>query len=202
MRRRRGVAARLFGGALLLLTAAWLLILVTIVVLGQRDGAAPADAIVVLGAAQYEGRPSPVLRARLDHAITLWEQGLVPRMILTGGQGERDTLSEAAVGRRYMIARGVPDTAIVLEARGRTSSQSLQAVATYLRGGNGGARVILVSDQFHMFRLWILARRFGLDPLLSPAHGSPIATSPRRWTYVLLESLKVPVTFLTEHALD
>ena len=78
-----------------------------------------------MGAAQYQGKPSPVLRARLDHALALWQRGLAPRMLLTGGTGEGDTASEAAVSRVYMMSHGVPDTAILLENEGRTSAQSL-----------------------------------------------------------------------------
>src|SRR5919197_161074 len=88
---------------------------------------APAGAIVVLGAAQYVGRPSPVLRARLDHALALWRRGLAPRLILTGGTGVGDTTSEAAVGRRYVLRRGVPEQAVITENRGKTTRESMRA---------------------------------------------------------------------------
>ena len=145
----------------LLLLGLWALTMVEIVITGRRDEARPATAIVVLGAAQYVGRPSPVLRARLDHAIALWRAGLAPRMIVTGGRGDGDTTSEAAVSRRYALRRGVPDSAIVLENTGRTTRESLQGVVAIM---NGQRRrdVILVSDPFHMLRLSILARRLGL----------------------------------------
>jgi uncharacterized SAM-binding protein YcdF (DUF218 family) len=113
--------------------AAWLGCLAAVVLAGQRDEVRPAAAIMVLGAAQYAGRPSPVLQARLDHAVELWHQGLAPRLILTGGRGAGDTTSEAAVGRRYALRRGVPDSAILLEMRGRTTSESLRAAAALLR---------------------------------------------------------------------
>ncbi|HUX35381.1 MAG TPA: YdcF family protein [Gemmatimonadaceae bacterium] len=186
----RGIAAGL--------ACAWLAALFTVVVWGKRDTARPAGAIVVLGAAQYVGRPSPVLRARLDHAIALWQRGLAPRLVLTGGTGHGDTTSEAAVGRRYVVQRGVPDSAVMLEAEGRTTSASLRAVAAMMAARSVDT-VILVSDPFHMWRLSILARRFGLTPLVSPTLTSPISANWReRWTFRLSESLKAPLAFLVE----
>ncbi|HET9003204.1 MAG TPA: YdcF family protein [Gemmatimonadaceae bacterium] len=191
---------RVLGVAGLLLLGLWALTMVEVVITGRRDEARPATAIVVLGAAQYVGRPSPVLRARLDHAIALWRAGLAPRMIFTGGRGDGDTTSEAAVSRRYALRRGVPDSAIVLENTGRTTRESLQGVAAIM---NGQPRrdVILVSDPFHMLRLSILARRLGLNPLTSPTRTSPIAQSrDQTWRYVVNESLKVPVVYLFERS--
>jgi uncharacterized SAM-binding protein YcdF (DUF218 family) len=189
---------RVLGLVGLLLLGLWALTMVEIVVTGRRDEARPASAIVVLGAAQYVGRPSPVLRARLDHAIELWRAGLAPRMIVTGGRGDGDTTSEAAVSRRYALRRGVPDSAIVLENTGRTTRESLQGVAAIMRG-QSKRDVILVSDPFHMLRLSILARRFGLQPLTSPTRTSPISQSrDQSWRYVVNESLKVPVVYLFE----
>ncbi|OYV73225.1 MAG: hypothetical protein B7Z72_02965, partial [Gemmatimonadetes bacterium 21-71-4] len=160
------------------LLVGWLISLGTVIVWGRRDTARPAGAIVVLGAAQYAGRPSPVLRARLDHAIDLWNRGLAARFVLTGGTGEGDTTSEAAVGRRYAIRHGVLAAAILLEPDGRTTAQSMHAVATLLRA-EGRDSVILVSDPFHMLRLTILAHEAGLTPLLSPTRNSPISASWR-----------------------
>jgi uncharacterized SAM-binding protein YcdF (DUF218 family) len=189
---------RALGVVGLLLLGLWALTMVEIVVTGRRDEARPASAIVVLGAAQYVGRPSPVLRARLDHAIELWRSGLAPRMIVTGGRGDGDTTSEAAVSRRYVLRRGVPDSAIVLENTGRTTRESLQGVAAIMRSASK-RDVILVSDPFHMLRLSILARRFGLRPLTSPTRTSPISQSrDQSWRYVVNESLKVPVVYLFE----
>lgn len=165
----------------------------------RRDDARRADAIVVLGAAQYDGRPSPVLRARLDHAVSLWEHHLAPRLILTGGMGDGDTTSEAAVGRRYAMKHGVPDSAILMETRGRTTTESIQRVAAMMDSLRA-RQVILVSDPFHMFRLWILARRFSLIPHTSPTRTSPISASAvESWRYALSESFKAPLTLLFEH---
>jgi len=175
---------------------AWATSLAGVVVWERRDTAQHASAIVVLGAAQYVGRPSPVLRARLDHAIELWRQGLAPRIIFTGGFGDRDTTSEAAVGQRYAIARGVPARAILIENAGRSTAESLEQVAL-LMDAEPSREVILVSDPFHMLRLSILARRYGMTPYTSPTRTSPISFSRREsWKYVLAESVKVPIAFL------
>lgn len=187
---------RVLALALALVGVAWLVSIGLVAAAARRDGAAPADAIVVLGAAQYNGQPSPVLRARLDHAAGLWRRGLAPVIIATGGVGERDSISEAEVARRYLAHLGVPDSALLVEGTGRSSVPSLRAAAARVRA-RGGRRVLLVSDGFHMARLVVIARRLGLDPLASPASGSPIRRSLRREVgYILGESVKVPVAFL------
>lgn len=178
--------------------AGWLVSLGAVLRWERNDQARVAGAIVVLGAAQYVGHPSPVLRARLDHAIALWQRKLAPRMIMTGGTGTGDTTSEAAVSRRYCMQHGVPSAAILLETEGRTTSQSMAGVAVLMRG-LGRRDVLLVSDPFHMLRLTILARRHGLEPYASPTPTSPIAASPsERWKYALSESIKAPLAFVFE----
>ncbi|NUQ19452.1 MAG: YdcF family protein [Gemmatimonadaceae bacterium] len=195
---KRRLRWRLAAALIVALLGAWLFTMAEIVTTGRRDEARPASAIIVLGAAQYVGRPSPVLRARLDHAIELWHAGMAPRVIFTGGRGDGDTTSEAAVSRRYALRRGIPDSAIVLEPRGRTTRESLSGVAAILKG-QPRHDVILVSDPFHMLRLSILARRFGLEPLTSPTRTSPISQNrDQAWRYVVGESFKVPVVFLLE----
>jgi len=179
----------------------WIASVSAVVMWSKRDEARPAQAIVVLGAAQYAGRPSPVLRARLDHALELWNRHLASLLILTGGTGPGDTTSEAAVGRTYAKKHGVPDTAIVEENAGRTTSESMRAVAGMLEV-RGLQSALLVSDPFHMLRLRILARRFGFTPYTSPTKTSPI--SPNReesWKYIFSESLKAPLAFFFERKL-
>ena len=177
---------------------AWVVSMVLVDRAGRRDEAQEADAIVVLGAAQYVGRPSPVLRARVDHAVSLWKRGLAPTLILTGGTGVGDTTSEAAVARKYAMSRGVPDRAIVLEIKGRTTSESMRAVARIMDDRERKS-VILVSDPFHMLRLSILARRFGLEPYTSPTRTSPITPNrEERWKYMVSESVKVPLAYIFE----
>ena len=184
--------------ALAVLGLAWVASMVAVDRAGRRDHAQRADAIVVLGAAQYVGRPSPVLRARVDHAVALWKRGLAPTLILTGGTGAGDTVSEAAVARKYAMSKGVPDRAIVLEINGRTTSESVRAVARIMEDREQHS-VILVSDPFHMLRLSILARRHGLEPYTSPTRTSPIDSNrEQRWKYMVSESVKVPLAYIFE----
>ena len=180
----------------LVLVVLWLVSLAAVVRASRRDTAARADAIVVLGAAQYDGRPSPVLRARLDHAATLFRRGLAPLVIVTGGVGTGDTVSEAVVGRRYLVAAGLPATAVEAESAGRTSAASVRAAAQRVHA-RGGTRAVFVSDGFHLLRLGFLARRLGLQSFGSPAPGSPISSNSRlELGYLLAESVKAPVALL------
>ena len=196
---RSSLFTRLVKAIVLLLLIGWFASLAGVLVWERRDDARASEAIVVLGAAQYDGHPSPVLRARLDHALSLWTRHLAPRLVLTGGMGDGDTTSEAAVGRRYAVKHGVPDSVILMETRGRTTAESMQRVAL-LMDTLPRRDVILVSDPFHMLRLAILARRFGMTPRTSPTRTSPIsASATERWRYALSESVKVPLTLLFEH---
>jgi uncharacterized SAM-binding protein YcdF (DUF218 family) len=201
-RRRAFVnARRILTVVLITVIALWLISAAAVLVWSSRDEARPAQAIVVLGAAQYAGRPSPVLRARLDHALELWGRHLSSLLILTGGTGSGDTTSEAAVGRTYARKHGVPDSAIVEENEGRTTSESMRAVAGILEA-RGLQSALLVSDPFHMLRLRILARRFGFTPYTSPTRTSPISPNrEERWKYVFSESIKAPMAFFFERRL-
>jgi uncharacterized SAM-binding protein YcdF (DUF218 family) len=181
--------------------ALWVISAAAVLIWSSRDEAQPAQAIVVLGAAQYAGRPSPVLRARLDHALDLWNRHLASLLILTGGTGSGDITSEAAVGRTYAKRHGVPDSAILVESEGRTTSESMKAVAGMLEV-RGLQSALLVSDPFHMLRLRILARRFGFTPYTSPTRTSPISPNrEERWKYIFSESLKAPLAFFFERKL-
>ena len=197
-----GWAARTFGRILasliLALAMLWAISMAAVLVFSEIDQARPAGSIVVLGAAQYDGKPSPVLKARLDHGIDLWKQRKGRLLVLTGGQGSGDTTSEAAVGRAYARKHGVPDTSILLENKGRTTRESMLAVGDTLTK-RGIRTAILVSDPFHMLRLWIMGRRFGLTVYTSPTRTSPIApNSERRWKYILGESWKAPLALIFE----
>ena len=181
--------------------ALWVISATAVLIWASRDEARPAQAIVVLSAAQYTGKPSPVLRARLDHALDLWNRHLASLLILTGGTGSGDTTSEAAVGRSYARKHGVPDSAILVESEGRTTSASMRAVAGMLEV-RGLQSALLVSDPFHMLRLRILARRFGFTPYTSPTQTSPISPNrEERWKYIFSESLKAPLAFFFERKL-
>jgi uncharacterized SAM-binding protein YcdF (DUF218 family) len=138
----------------------------------RSDEARPVDAIVVLGAAQYDGRPSPVLAARLDHALELWQEGYADRIVVTGGRRPGDRFTEATASADYLIARGVPDSAILREVQGTSTWQSLAATARILRN-RGLESVLVVSDPYHSLRARETARELGLD-----AHASPTLTSP------------------------
>ncbi len=169
-----------------------------VILWSSMDQARPAGSIVVLGAAQYDGKPSPVLRARLDHGIDLWNRGMGKVFVLTGGQGYGDTTSEAAVGRTYAKRHGIPDTAILMENSGRTTRESMLGVAEILEKRNINS-AILVSDPFHMLRLSITGKRFGLTTYTSPTRTSPISPNrEKRWRYMLGESVKAPLAFLFE----
>ena len=195
------IIRRILTVAVILALGLWLVSAAAVLIWSSRDEARPAHAIVVLGAAQYAGKPSPVLRARLDHALELWNRHLASLLILTGGTGAGDTTSEAAVGRTYARKHGVPDTAILLENAGRTTSESMRAVAGMLEV-RGLQTALLVSDPFHMLRLRILARRFGFTPYTSPTQTSPISPNREaRWKYIFSESIKAPLAFFFERKL-
>ncbi|MFL5673838.1 MAG: YdcF family protein [Chloroflexota bacterium] len=139
---------------------------------GQIDDKRPADAIVVMGAAQYDGRPSPIFAARLDHAVALYRAGVARTLVVTGGKADGDRTTEAASARSYAIARGVPPDAILMEDQSRTTQQSIHAVSALLRG-KGLSDAIFVSDRPHMLRVLRMAQDDGIT-----AWGSPTATSP------------------------
>lgn len=184
---------RLTGAGLLLAVFAWGGALLAVFAFGRREEARRADAIVVLGAAQYQGRPSPVLKARLDHALDLYRAGLGRYLVFTGGLGVGDTISEAEVGRRYAVRAGVPAERILLERSGVSSDQSLRSVAALLHQRRLNSAV-LVSDPFHMLRLRILAAGLGLRAYSSPTRSSPIRIGSREeWRHVVRESLILPV---------
>ena len=139
----------------------------------HRDQAQPAQAIVVLGAAQFDGRPSPVLRARLDHALGLYRRRLAPVIVVTGGGQPGDRFTEATASANYLLKRGVPDDDVLREVSGRTSFQSLSSVATFLHDRSIN-RVLLVSDPFHAYRIAAIADELGLEGHTSPTRTSPI----------------------------
>jgi uncharacterized SAM-binding protein YcdF (DUF218 family) len=170
--------------------------LIMVLVVSQQDQRRHVDAIVVLGAAQYNGRPSPVFRARLDHALGLYREGLAPLVVVTGGVGRGDTMSEALVGERYLRTNGIPAGAVAAAGEGRTTKTSMTAVAAWLRPRHV-SRVLLVSDPFHMFRLRLEARRTALEAFTSPTESSPISHNPvLELRYLLAEGFKVPVAWL------
>jgi uncharacterized SAM-binding protein YcdF (DUF218 family) len=131
-----------------------------------EDQAAPADAIGVLGAAEYDGKPSPVFRARLDHALALFNRGVAPLIITLGGDGG-DEYTEGAVGREYLMGVGVPESAIIAETQSRNTEDSARRIAVIARA-NGLRRLVIVSDGTHLFRIHEICAAEGLDVLTSP----------------------------------
>jgi len=155
---------------------------------GTRDERRPVEAILVLGAAQWNGTPSPVLKARLDHAIGLYRDGYAPRIAVTGGVGDGDVYSEAGVAADYLRGRGVPADAILGEDQGRSSLESIRGVAALLES-QGISRVLLVSDPPHMLRILRMAQAAGLDAYGSPAAASPAVGSLESQARFLLREL-------------
>ena len=133
----------------------------------EDEAAEPAEAIVVLGAAQYNGRPSPVFQARLDHAAELYDAGLAPVVVVTGGRQEGDTMTEAGAAARYLVGVGLPSSALRLEVDGRNTWESLAATRRIL-AAEGLHSVLLVSDPFHSYRVAAIADEVGLDAVVSP----------------------------------
>lgn len=138
----------------------------------RRDAQRQAEAIVVLGAAQYDGRPSPALADRLDHALELYQRDLAPVIVVTGGRQEGDRFTEATAGYNYLRDRGVPDGSILKEVQGRTTYESLAAVSRFL-GAKGIDDVVLVSGPATAKRLSGIAAQVGLHAAISPAPGTP-----------------------------
>jgi len=191
---------RLFMWVFWIPVTGWLLTLAAIVLWAERDDSSKADVIVVLGAAQYDGRPSPVLKARLDHAVQLYKDGMAPRLLFTGGRREGDAVSEAITGQRYSVKQGVPASAIMLEGTSRTTLASIRGTALMLRTDTTkqAPRVLLVSDPFHMLRLTVLARLYGMQPMPSPTRTSPISAKQSvALEYIVRESFALPADVAT-----
>jgi uncharacterized SAM-binding protein YcdF (DUF218 family) len=161
----------------------------------REDQARPVDAIVVLGAAHYNGKPSPVLRGRLDHALSLYRQGLAPHLVVTGGTHPGDSESEAAVQRHYLLDHDVPDSVIVPLDQGSSTEESIIALGGWMHD-HGLHSALLVSDGFHLGRLRIEARRLQLEAYTSPTPASAITAGSRlEWDFLAKEALKVPVAW-------
>lgn len=140
---------------------------------GRADDDGAADAIVVMGAAQYDGRPSPQLAARLDHVVELWPDGIAPLVVVTGGNLPGDRFTEAEASASYLVERGIPESALILENEGSTSYESLDAVADLL-AERGLSRVLIVTDPYHALRSKLIADEVGLDPSVSSTDTSVV----------------------------
>ena len=163
-------------------------VMIAIYAQARNDEAQPVDAIVVMGAAQYNGRPSEVLAARLDHALELYRQDLAPVIVVTGGNQPGDIYTEAEVSRQYLIDQGVHPDAILMENEGTDTWASMQNVADVTRN-RGIETVLVVSDGFHLFRSERMANAVGFDAYSSAATESPIEPwSANEFSYVIRET--------------
>jgi uncharacterized SAM-binding protein YcdF (DUF218 family) len=154
----------------------------------RSDEATTVDAIVILGTAQYNGVPSPDLKARLDQALDAYQHGLAPFIVVTGGKMEGDNYTEAETSKSYLVDAGVPEDAFLMEDQGRSSWQSMQGAAAVLDAA-GLHRVLIVSDGFHIFRLKLMAEELGLSAVGIAAEESPIEQNSRNeLDYVIREA--------------
>jgi uncharacterized SAM-binding protein YcdF (DUF218 family) len=148
----------------------------------RQDDVAPASAIVVMGAAQWDGRPSPVLKARLDHAVELWEQGHADHIIVTGGKQVGDRVTQGFTGYDYLREQGVPEEVIRVEVEGTDSYEELSASAVILRNEGLAPEVLVVSDPYHALRVTQIADEVGLRAWVSPTESSSSLNSLARET--------------------
>ncbi len=173
---------------LCLLILLWLLgVAAWIIWVGDRDQAAPADAIIVLGAAAYDAKPSPVFEERIRHGLDLYRQGFAPTLIFTGGfGGARARFSESQVARRYALKQGIPADAILIETQSRTTRQNLEE-ARQLMAEQGMHKVILVSDPLHMARALRLSKELGIDALASSTPSTRFRSFHTSWRFLAQE---------------
>lgn len=188
-RSRRKPRRGLWGWAwrLLLLLGLWLIGVASYIVwVGQRDQAAPADVIIVLGAAAYDSNPSPVFKERIRHGIALYERGLAQHLLFTGGFGNGARFSESQVARSYALKQGVPAQAILIETQSRTTRQNLQQ-AKLLMQAKGFRTAVIVSDPLHMARALRLARELGIEALGSSTPTTRFRSFDTRKRFLLQE---------------
>lgn len=184
---------QLLGFGLLAIAIVYIVAFASVYTVSREDLARESYAIVVLGAAQYNGKPSPVLQSRLDHARLLYGKLLAPTIVLTGGVAKGDQISEAQAAADYLIRKKVPETVLVVLAEGSTTEQSVIAAADWCKA-RGIREVVVVSDPFHMLRVRLEMRRRGITAWTSPTRTSPIsARRTREIPYLMAEALKVVV---------
>ena len=198
----RGLSGRIAGGIVRSVVVAGVLVAAAggfaalrIWQQGALDEGRPADAIVVLGAAQYDGRPSPVFQARLEHAISLYRAGVAPNLVVTGGKRPGDRTTEAAVARRYAIDHGVPAEAIFGEDEARNTLDSLRAVGRAMHD-RGLSSAVFVSDPTHMLRVLRIASDLGLEAYSSPTRTSPVQVDAVRAARATIHELGALAVYL------
>ncbi len=149
----------------------------------KGDQVRPADVIVVMGAAEYRGHPSPVFKLRLDHAVTLYEQHLAPYIMTTGGPGGDPSFTEGGVGRSYLIDRGLPAESVIVENEGESTAWSLSAATEILRR-MGLRSCIIVSDGYHIFRVKRILQQQGFTVYGSPREAGDVSVPMEWWQYL------------------
>lgn len=189
MNKSRTVAALMCGAVLYVVAN-----IAQVWVVGRSDQARSVDAIVVMGVAQYDGRPSPQLQARLDHVLALWGTGVTQLVITTGGNQPGDRFTEARASADYLIAGGIDETLIAMEDIGSTSLQSLRGVAEIMKSRNLES-VLIVTDPYHALRSRLIAQDLGLVAYVSPTPSSTVRgnTELRR---IINEGLGVSVAYV------
>ncbi|HEU0214335.1 MAG TPA: YdcF family protein [Jiangellaceae bacterium] len=186
---RRTVVRRVLIGAVLMVLLWVASVPVRIWWDARQEDHRVSDAIVVLGAAQYGGRPSPVLEARLRKAQTLWQEGVAPVVVTVGGSVPGDETTEAEAGRDWLTANGLPTEAVVAVAEGNNTQSSLEAVGEVF-DDEGWATAVLVTDPWHTFRSKALADAAGIDAVAAPARSGPaVQTRETQLRYIVRESL-------------
>jgi uncharacterized SAM-binding protein YcdF (DUF218 family) len=167
-----------------------------VIMQARTDEARPVDAIVVMGAAQYNGRPSPVFEARLEHALTLYREGLAPAIVVTGGKQPGDAYTEAESAQGWLVERGVPESAILTENAGRSTWESIKGVPAVLPPD--GTSVLIVSDGFHLFRSELMFRKLGYAAYSSPAPDDAIRPWSREELGYIVRETGGVLAFLPE----
>jgi uncharacterized SAM-binding protein YcdF (DUF218 family) len=185
-KRKRGLLG--WSGRILLLVLVWLAgVAAYIIWTGQRDDAGPADAIIVLGAAAYDAKPSPVFEERIRHGIDLYQRGLAPKLIFTGGYGGAGArFSESQVARRYALRQGVPDDAILIESISRNTHENLRQASTLMQDHDLHSAII-VSDPLHMARALRLSGELGIRAKGSPTPTTRFRSFATRWRFLMAE---------------
>ncbi|GAA4805946.1 YdcF family protein [Actinomycetospora chlora] len=170
--------------------------------LGRVDERQPVDMIVVLGAAQYDGRPSPVFRARLQHALELYEEGVAPRIVTVGGAAAGDAFTEAQAGEQWLVENGVPGQALLPVDEGRDTFESFEAVADVAEQ-RGWESAVLVSDPWHSLRSRTMADDVGLEATTSPTKRGPVVqTRETQFRYIVRETGALIYYHLTHGSSD
>jgi len=179
--------SRLVGWAAVLVALYFVWICAAILRTANSQELHHADAVVVFGAAEYYGHPSPVLRARLDHAYDLFQSGLAPVVITTGGAGDDPQFSEGGVGHDYLMRRGIPDSRLIAETQGADTAQSAERVAVIMRA-NGMRSCVAVSDAYHVFRIRQLLQHQGVQVYTAPRPDSRPKSMRQRFAAVTREA--------------